>query len=214
MNVRARVGSGQGGSESVDAELLVRLRSMAVEYVRTGWSIVPVSPAGDRLIAGLTPPDPATAFDWWSDQPYGIGCRLGEQFDALEIPADLGARLIDRLRRNHVPNPGVIDMPGRDRWLFLVTPGTRRIMELTQHPQVQLYTTGSWIPLPPTRIHGGEVRWVSQPDRDHLTHSLILQWMVRKTLWRQVSRSHDLAGDMATDVPHASVPSGPIATNT
>lgn len=68
------------------AGLLVRLRSAAVEYVRAGWPIVPLSLDGDRLIAGLSPIDPETAFEWWSDQPYGIGYQLGERFGRVGNP--------------------------------------------------------------------------------------------------------------------------------
>lgn len=143
-----------------DAELVGRLRSMAMEYVRAGWPIVAVDPAGDRLVAESTPADPSAAAQWWSDQPYGIGCRLGEAFDALAIPAGLGTRIVDQMQQV----PGVIEVPGQAHWLILVTPGALRIRELAQCRQVRLYTTGWWIPLPPTPISGDAVRWINEPD--------------------------------------------------
>lgn len=177
-------GSGVAGlvdrRAGADSELVARLRSRAVEYVRAGWPVVAVAAAGDRLVAELTPADPAAAAVWWSDQPYGIGCRLGERFDALAIPRDLGARIVDQLPHSHAL--GVIEIPGQAHWLFLVTPGARRIRELAQCRQVRLYTTGWWIPLPPTPVSGEAVRWISEPDPQRPTHSLVLQWMVHKTL--------------------------------
>ena len=62
----------------------------AVEaYVEEGWPILPLSPAGDHLVSGMVPPDARTAVEWWSDRPYGIGCRVGVKFDVMEMSSQL-----------------------------------------------------------------------------------------------------------------------------
>jgi hypothetical protein len=166
--------------------LCAHLRSAAVNYAKTGWPILALSPAGDRLVAGLSP-DPETAFEWWSDQPYGIGCRLGEQLDAVEVPADVGELILDRARRQYPSEVPVIAVPGRGTQLFLVAPGAQRIVELAAYRQVRLHSRGTWIPLPPTRVLGAEVRWISQQQLDHLPHSLNLQWITYRLLRRSAA---------------------------
>jgi hypothetical protein len=167
---------------SAEAELLSRLRDAAVDYAQNGWPIVPISLTGDRLVAGLSPVDAHTAFEWWSDRPYGIGCRVGEQFDALEIPAELGRQVLDRVRRHQLPEPPVIEVPARESWLLLVSPRSPRIPELAPYRQVRLRSKGVWIPLPPSGILGAPTCWINQQGREQLPHSLTMQWTIRSLL--------------------------------
>ena len=152
-----------------ERKLLARLRAAAVEYVGLGWPILPLSPAGDQVVAGMSPRDGDMAADWWSEQPYGIGVRVGERFDVLEMPAQVGEQVLaELLRRLRLP-VAVFEVPRRG-WLMLVTPGSPRIQELGR--AVRLHQRGGWVPLPPTPMVGGPVRWVSQGQ---IPHSLTAQ---------------------------------------
>lgn len=66
-----------------------------MRYCTAGWPIVPVChPTADQLVCGRSPDDPETAREWWSDRPYGIACRTGIVFDALQVPPWIGERLL------------------------------------------------------------------------------------------------------------------------
>ena len=164
-----------------ERELLERLRSAAVEYAGLGWPVLPLSPAGDQVVAGMSPRDAEMAADWWSEQPYGIGVRVGERFDVLEMPAVVGEQVLaELLRRLRLPVP-VFEVPWRG-WLLLVTPGSPRIQELGMYRRaVRLHRRGGWVPLPPTPVVGGAVRWVS---RGQFPHSLTAQMSVFLVLRR------------------------------
>jgi Bifunctional DNA primase/polymerase, N-terminal len=162
------------------SELHLRLREAAIEYTQAGWPILPVeTPTADRLICGRSPQDVTTAEEWWTDQAYGIACYTGEAFDALEMPAQLGERVRPMLSQ-HGP-PAVIEVPMTGNWLFLVTPGARRIADLPAGSGVRLNGKGRWILLPPTPVVGGTVAWIGHPN-GRLPHSMMAQWAVRRAL--------------------------------
>lgn len=146
-----------------EGKLMERLRMAAVDYVTAGWPILPTSPTGDRLVAGRGPVDAPTAYEWWSDKPYGIACRVGDRFDVLQVPVELGEHVLATLRRNHPVTPPVIEIPTQGSWLFAVTPYARRIPELPAHGPVRLCRRDTWILLPPTPVLDGEVLWVCRP---------------------------------------------------
>ena len=162
------------------SDLHLRLREAAVAYTQAGWPILPVeTPAAERLICGRSPQDVATAQEWWTDQAYGIACYTGKAFDALEMPAQLGDRVRPMLSEHG--HPGVIEVPRTGNWLFLVTPGARRIPDLPAGSGVRLHGKGRWILLPPTPVAGGCVAWICRPNGG-LPHSMTAQWAARRAL--------------------------------
>jgi Bifunctional DNA primase/polymerase, N-terminal len=167
------------------SELAVRLRDAAAGYVREGWPILPVdNPTGSRLICQRCPADEATVHDWWSDQPYGIAGRTGTVFDALELPAHIGQKVLDALAQNGPPAviPAVVEVPLTSNWLFLVTPGSPRIFDLPSDCGVRLHGKDRWILLPPTPVLGGTVSWVGHADQRRLPHSMNAQWAALRAL--------------------------------
>ena len=153
----------------------------AVRYCTAGWPILPVChPTADRLVCGQTPRDPETAREWWSDQPYGIACRTGVLFDALQVPPWLGRRLLPAVE--HYASVIEIERSLRAVWLFLVTAGSRRIPDLPRAAAVRLYGKDEWVLLPPTPTLGGSTRWIAHPPKPQLPHSLTLQWAVVRTI--------------------------------
>jgi hypothetical protein len=162
------------------SDLRLRLREAAMEYTRAGWPILPVeTPTADRLICGRSPRDATTVEEWWTDQAYGIACYTGEAFDALEMPTQLGERVLPMLSA-HGP-PAVIEVPLTGNWLFLVTPGSPRIADLPAGSGVRLHGKGRWILLPPTPVMGGAVAWIGRPY-GRLPHSMTAQWTARRAL--------------------------------
>jgi Bifunctional DNA primase/polymerase, N-terminal len=148
--------------------LVAALRMAALEYATEGWPIVALNQRGDRLVARMSPLNPSMAADWWSQRPYGIGVRVGELFDVIEMPASVGGLLRAQFR---APIP-VFDVPLRG-WFVLVSPGSPCIPELAPYRQlVRLHRRGAWLPLPPTRLAGGPALWVS---RGQIPHSLVVQ---------------------------------------
>lgn len=163
------------------SDLHRRLREAAVEYTQAGWPILPIeTPTADRLICGTSPRDTATAQEWWTDQPYGIACYTGEIFDALEMPTQLGEQVLPMLSQQDPP--AVVEVPLTGNWLFLVTPGSRRIPDLPPGSGVRLHGKGRWILLPPTPVVGGSVTWISRPN-GRLPHSMTAQWAARRALF-------------------------------
>jgi len=132
---------------------------------------VPVrQPTADRLVCGHTPPDPETAREWWAGQGYGIGCRTGELFDALQVPPWLGKRLLPAVE--HSASVIEVERSLEAAWLFLVTPGSPGIPDLPRAVTVRLRGVGDWILLAPTPTIGGSARWISRPAELRLPHSL------------------------------------------
>jgi hypothetical protein len=157
------------------------LAAAAVRYRRAGWPIVPVSyPAADTLVCGCTPPDPEAAREWWSERPYGIACPTGVVFDALQVPPWLGRRVLATL--DHYATVAAVERSLEACWLFFVTPGSPGIPDLPRGVGVRLHGAGAWVPLPPTPLLGGAVRWVNRPNQFKLPHSLNLQWTVLRSI--------------------------------
>jgi Bifunctional DNA primase/polymerase, N-terminal len=180
-----------GSPTAVELAVTERLRAAAVAYVKAGWSVLPTSLTGDRLVAGRSPLDVTMAADWWSQRPYGIGCRLGHEFDVLEVPIRLGEAVLAELRRLRplAPAPLVVEVSEQQRWLFLVTPGFKQIPELPTRGPIHLCGAGRWIVLPPTPTVGGQVLWVdadgsSVPTLAGVPHSLTAQWAASHALRR------------------------------
>jgi hypothetical protein len=95
---------------------------------------------------------------------HAVWTLAGQAFDAVDVPAKLGPALLARLG----DRADVIEIPGNlaVRWRVLVsvekyTPHRVRA-DLARHGAVHL-TTVDRVELPPTRVRGGELRWVREP---------------------------------------------------
>jgi hypothetical protein len=97
--------------------------------------------------------DPADVAAWWSESPCSVLLATGRVFDAIEVPAPLGAAA-------YLPAGPVVITPRG--WLFLVAAGDGLRPELATRLDVVLHGPGSWIPAPPTRTPQGPVRWLER----------------------------------------------------
>lgn len=114
--------------------------------------------------------DPVEVEEWWQDAPYSLLLATGHGIEVIEVPALLGAQAVC----------GPVNGPGRpsargalrgpvaitpqDRWMFFVR-GTAEVRpELAHRNDILWHAASSWVPLPPTRLFSGAVRWEVSPD--------------------------------------------------
>ena len=106
-------------------------------------------------------------FDWpCTAMGHAVWMLAGQALDAVDVPECFGPGMLAELRGKDRSHP-VIEVPGdADTWRFLVRPGTpapRLIAELTRYGAVHL-SHATVIELPPTRVRGGELRWLAGPE--------------------------------------------------
>ncbi|NUT32639.1 MAG: DNA primase [Hamadaea sp.] len=126
--------------------------------------------------------DAAQIEEWWQDAPYSLLLATGHGIEVIEVPALLGARAVC----GPVTGPGRPSATGalrgpvavtpQDRWMFFVrtdegeagpaiSPKAQALrLELARREDVLFHTRESWVPLPPTRLRTGPVRWEVSPD--------------------------------------------------
>ncbi|MFB9236120.1 bifunctional DNA primase/polymerase [Plantactinospora siamensis] len=165
-----------------------RLRRVALRYAGHGWDVTPGAfLARDRFVCGRVgcpttgchpaiedwersaSADPARVAAWWRVRPYGVLLATGRAFDAIEVPAYLGQRVLDATRpyaraETAAEGRGPVAVTPGGRWIFLVSPGEPLRPELDQCLYVIRHGFGSWIPAPPTRLAEGVVRWAVAPE--------------------------------------------------
>src|SRR4051794_38178577 len=95
----------------------LRLRRTALHYAAQGWPVTPGAwPVGHRFTCGRpgcpimsghpaleswedsATIDPARVRDWWRYRPHTVLLATGARFDALEVPARLGLRVLGTAR--------------------------------------------------------------------------------------------------------------------
>ncbi|MCU7725809.1 bifunctional DNA primase/polymerase [Actinoplanes sp. KI2] len=165
----------------------VRLRRHAQRYAAHGWAVMPGACLVGRRFACGRPgcpimtchpaleswedsvtTDPGQVAEWWRRRPYSVLLPTGWRFDALEVPAALGLRVLGAAA---LPAAGRADARGpvavtaAGRWMFLVRPGERLCSELDHRMDVVRHGRGSWIPAAPSRTMEGPVRWAVPPER-------------------------------------------------
>lgn len=157
----------------------LRLRRAALRMVARGWPVAPGAPLrGGRFDCGRSGchtrtchpalpdwrPDacrePTAVARWWCHAPYALLLPTGVAFDAIEVPAPLGAAALARPRWREA---GPVLATPDGRWTFLVHPGQALRPQLAQRLDLVRHCHGSWVPAPPTRLAEGRVRWVISP---------------------------------------------------
>ncbi|WP_433307396.1 bifunctional DNA primase/polymerase [Actinoplanes sp. CA-030573] len=166
----------------------VRLRRHALRYAGHGWAVTPGAQlTGHRFVCGRAgcpimachpaleswedsaTTDPGQVAEWWRRRPYSVLLATGWTFDALEVPASLGLRVLGAARlRSAVPGSdarGPVAVTAAGRWMFLVKPGEPLRSELDHRLDVVRHGRGSWIPAAPSRMLEGPVRWAVPPEQ-------------------------------------------------
>ena len=168
-----------------------RLRRHALRYAAHGWAVTPGACLTGRRFACGRPgcpimtchpaleswedtasTDPGLVHGWWRHRPYAVLLATGWKFDALEVPAALGLRVLGATRLHsgllgdeRADARGPVAVTAAGRWMFLVRPGTPLRSELDHRLDVVCHGRGSWIPAAPSRMPEGPVRWAVPPDR-------------------------------------------------
>jgi hypothetical protein len=150
----------------------VRLRRAAGRLADHGWPVTPGSYFNGARMACDRPtcwasschpllPDwdrhSAQVGDHWRERPDSVLLPTGRLFDAIEVPALLGAKV-----RGFV---GPIAILPTDRWMFLVRSGSTLRPELAHRFDIVQHGPGSWVPAPPTVLPEGQVRWQLSPQQ-------------------------------------------------
>lgn len=151
------------------------LRRAAQRYADHGWRVVPgAALQHDRFVCGplcltvachpavdrweaVASDRSADVDDWWARSAFSVLLTTGYTFDAIEVPARIGAAAAETARL------GPVAVAPTGRWMFLVEPGDCLRPELSAQLDVVLHGPGSWIPAPPTRTPAGRIRWEVHP---------------------------------------------------
>lgn len=122
-------------------------------------------------------------FDWpCTALGHSVWTLAGEAVDAVDLPEQAGRQAISALRGQGRPH-SVIEVPGEEAFLrFLVQPRTTTphglVRELARHGGRYL-NHATVIELPPTRVEGGELRWVRGPMSTLPSMSHVVAAMLR-----------------------------------
>jgi hypothetical protein len=169
----------------------IRLRRAALRFAAHGWAVTPGAYlSGSRFDCGrpgcpITGSHPALeswqeersadavrVARWWRRRPYTVLLPTGGTFDALEVPAAVGLRVLGAVRlhtgilgpaRGDARGPVAVAPGGR--WMFLVRPDAPLRPELATFLDVIRHGSGSWIPAAPSRTPEGPVRWAVTPEQ-------------------------------------------------
>ncbi len=137
---------------------------------RSGCPILACHPALESW-ADSAGTDARLIHEWWRHKPYTVLLATGHRFDALEVPASLGLRVLGTARLHsgvlgtERDARGPVAVTAAGRWLFLIRPGTPLRTELDNRLDIVRHGHGSWIPAAPSRLLEGPVRWAVPPEQ-------------------------------------------------
>lgn len=186
------------------------LRRAAQRYAAHGWPVTPGAYlTGQRFscgragcpITGCHPAieswedtattDAGRVAGWWRHRPHTVLLATGGAFDALEVPAAAGLRVLGAIRlhagvlgRGHGDARGPVLVTPEGRWMFLVRPGEELRPELATCLDILRHGHGSWIPADPSRTPAGRVRWAVSPEQNgwELPRSALIQSLLLDAL--------------------------------
>src|SRR4051794_29434492 len=167
-----------------------RLRRAALSYAGHGWPVTPgACLTGHRFSCGrpgcsiMTCHPAIESFEdaattdrdqilaWWRHRPHSVLLATGWRFDALEVPAALGLRVLGAMRLHagvlgagYAGGRGPVAVTAAGRWMFLAGPGRPLRPELDHRLDIVRHGRGSWIPAAPSRMVEGPVRWAVAPE--------------------------------------------------
>lgn len=108
------------------------------------------------------------ALSYWAEfgwpalvSPHGVWLVVQHQEFAMSVPVEIGSQLVLALDGEQGT---VLQIPlGNDcRWMFLVS-GDAEFPPVGHLPGVKVTVPGVTIPLPPSELKDGPVRWIRRP---------------------------------------------------
>lgn len=174
--------TGVGGTAS-GLRLRRRMRCrVAGRYIARGWPVAPgawwdgrryrcdaaVCQVEGLHVAGHGDPAVAAAANGvdWVARPYTLLLPTGSAVDVLELPA----RAVTAIATARSPVRVPVARTPTGRWLLFVTTSglPNGATEAARASGVLHHSTGSHVPLPPSRLAHGRVQWITRPDCNYL----------------------------------------------
>ena len=202
-----------------------RRKAAVTAFLEAGWAIAPgawwdprVEQYHCRRVGCLTTGTihaadgmtPRTDQSAWADDPATILLITGHGIDVVELP--LGTTPPDAIfSRTALPGPVALWASARPRLLlFASTTGGRAVPDRLPDglpDGALLHSTGSYVPLPPSRVRTGDVVWMRPPQA--LGWELPELAEVVDALARRVSG--DGSSPASASVPDAAGTSAPLS---
>lgn len=148
----------------------------ALDYVRLGWSVIPVEPRGKRPLLRwqvfqyrrAEVPEIADWFHRWPDANIAVVTGIVSGVVVLDLDPQQGAeRTVAALQRDHGPLPETIEAHtgGGGRHLYFAHPGDVTANREGLLPGLDLRGDGGYVVAPPSMHPSGEpYRWVRSPQ--------------------------------------------------
>lgn len=148
----------------------------ALDYVRLGWSVIPVEPGGKRPLIRWQVyqyrradiPEIAVWFGRWPDANIAIVTGVVSGLVVLDLDPRHGAEAsLGQIQREHGPLPDTVEAStgGGGRHLYFAHPGEIIRNRVGLLPGIDLRGDGGYVVAPPS-IHasGKPYRWMRSPD--------------------------------------------------
>jgi hypothetical protein len=161
----------------------------ALDYLRLGWSVIPVEPRGKRPLVRWEVyqhrrPEAPELADWfrrWPDANLAIVTGIVSGLVALDLDPRRGADAsLERLRLLHGAVPETVEARtgGGGRHLYFRHPGDILPNQVGIEPGIDLCGDGGYLVAPPsTHADGAPYRWIRSPEV--LPASRLPDWLLR-----------------------------------
>jgi hypothetical protein len=155
----------------------------ARRYLEAGWPVVPgawwdgrsrrhLCPSSTCGTEGLHPWETGVRLGDltpWTTTPASLLLPTGTLFDAVDADARRLAAAPRRWAELLELGPALLQPGAHPRLVVLVPHGDERAAACARLTDALLHGPGSWVPLPPSRLRWGPVRWLSSPAVDGRT---------------------------------------------
>ncbi|MGE5154832.1 MAG: bifunctional DNA primase/polymerase [Bdellovibrio bacteriovorus] len=175
----------------------------ALDYVRLGWSVIPVEPRGKRPLLRwqvyqyrrAEVPEIAEWFRRWPQANIAIVTGIVSGLVVLDLDPRHGAvASLERLGAEHGPLPDTVEAStgGGGRHLYFAHPGDVTRNRVGLLPGIDLRGDGGYVVAPPSVHESGEVyRWVRSPEV--LYPVPLPPWLLRRPAGEDAPLGHPLS---------------------
>lgn len=181
-------------------------RDAALDYLRRGWSVIPLRPRDKRPLVkweafGRAQASEADVRQWFDRRPdANLGIVTGTVSRLLVLDVDLGhggEQSMAELERDHGPLPPTVtaETGGGGRHLYFEHPGSDVVGNRAGlWPGIDLRGDGGYVVAPPS-IHpsGRAYRWLPARDPESLAVAPLPAWLAAVLVQHPERHGHPLA---------------------